>query len=324
MKRIWQIVILIGMSMSFQKGFGQFGMEEWPIGVIPIQYNPSFAGSMNDPRVSSNVSYSGSSSYNSLNVNIAYDQIVPALRSGIGVAVQKGTASQSNSLAGVEGAGNTDFSFAFAPKFSVLEKLSFKGKYSFSPSLGLEYSETNFRPIDDTISSSFTRYPSRKFLSSQVGLLFNSRKSYIGFSLKFLHKHSAPPNMIYPSVYTTLQLGHTFQKKPDSKFSFTPELTVVTFGLPNLNPSKTSFWRIQYILRFRYDSFLFGIAEDPRSPQFHLGWQGKSWRIMTFHHIENHERRTRSGGYITKDSYTGHLAFRYIFNQKNNAAMPIY
>jgi hypothetical protein len=74
--------------------------QDAPLGALPTQFNPAFAGEAGSPRISSSFVYRtlpeskpvpntqmmASYPYRMFGASTAYDQFVPALRSGVGIA----------------------------------------------------------------------------------------------------------------------------------------------------------------------------------------------------------------------------------------------
>jgi hypothetical protein len=248
--------------------YGQ-GRADIPLGALPMQFNPSFAGQVGGPRFNSNLNYlynsSSSSSTQGANIYASYDQFISAIRSGIGITAGYGYSSLKgygfNTL-GNYTSGGANVSVAIAPKFS------FKGKYTLSPSLDFSFGastiEAEFRPPFDTL---FDYLNGNHYgLNSRAGLLFNSNKLYVGYSINLLSRAIGdtpinPAGNVRSGYFESyLQAGYTFQKNSESKFSFTPQLVVEVYR--NMYENKISIRPGSYNLNFRYKEFIWGLNNE--------------------------------------------------------------
>ena len=264
-----------------------------PIGVLPMEYNPSFAGSVGNSRIVSNFTYiepySGSYSSRSgiYEFDLSYDNYFPALRSGIGIVTKVGRYNGTTSYNGIElKIWSTSTELAIAPKISI------NGKYTLSPSISLKYNRF-FSYHTDTWHRSSVRF------YSKFGLLFNASHYYIGYAAEYHYGRSG--------LTTALQFGYTFQKSIDSKFSFTPQL-----ALPIIIGPIYVDWP-SYNLSFRYGSIILGAIsqfEYSYPTGFQVGWQNNGWRILFSNNF--------------KDSYNAYLTLRYIFNHDKKSLYILY
>jgi hypothetical protein len=267
-----------------------------PLGVLPMQFNSSFAGEAHSPRFSSAAAYWD----NNPNPNtctaclphafmaISYDQFVPAIRSGIGITA--GWNGISNENVRTAGYG---FQLAVAPKFSI------QGKYTLSPSLDFSYHESNDSYKSTVHSPAYsTRYEK---IGSRLGFLLNTNRYYVGLSF----------NLVNLATFTSenyrnrtnffrseIQLGYTFQRSDESRFSFTPQLALLfsrfywndRIGLQDIGMNCT----------FRYQQFIWGV----HWLGYHLGWQTERLRLILGNNlIFKHEERANIAS----------VSFRYIF-----------
>lgn len=269
------------LIMSFsQNAFCQY----LPIGILPMEYNPSFAGSVGNSRIVSNFIYKEpyDGYYSSVSglyeFDLSYDNYFPALRSGIGIVTKVGTYD-------VDRYSGIDLKiWATSTELAIAPKISIKGKYTLSPSFSLKYNRFFSYHTDTWHRSSGQFY-------SKFGLLFNASHYYIGYAAEYHYGSSG--------LTTALQFGYTFQKSIDSRFSFTPQ-----FALPILiSPGIYVYWP-SYNLSFRYRSFILGAIsqyEYAYPTGFQVGWQNKSWRILLSNNL--------------KGRHIANLTLRYIFNQ---------
>lgn len=260
-----------------------------PLGALPMQYNGSFAGEAGSPRISSNSGFSSVRStregYYSggFHQHVSFDHFVPALSTGFGVGVH----------------GTQDIRYPYSTwgfYAAVAPKVSLNGKWTLSPSVDLAYDGE--------------KYEAGQW-RSRVGLLVNTSKFYLGYSVAVFDETA-----VYAGVgqrfswqltkYSScLQLGYTFQKSPESDFSFTPQLA---FYIGNrwsdpdgeYGRSWGDFFRA-FHLNFRYRRFLWGV----NNTGIHAGWQTHRLRVTASNGIGLAGR----GGL----GYNGNLSLRYVF-----------
>lgn len=312
MYRILVITLLTGGALYFPKCLAQ------PLGVIPTQYNSSFAGGVNDPRINTDFEYHRQNSINHYAATTSYDQMIPAIRSGVALSTSYYNGGLNTGTLGSKSEGY-QVRLAVAPKFSLRDKSNLKSKFTISPSIDIAYSSfgstllrqpTDYWP-DTVVERNFNVFTSR------LGILMNTRNYYIGYSARLLnfYTHRKNINKGYNSgFYSTLQAGYSFQRKPESKFSVVSEIVVALQTHPDFPgkfKDKTDLYIADYNLRFRYDKLLWGITrgmwritEGIEVPSWQLGYQQDSWRILTTHGFQY--------------GYTGNLSFRYIFKKSDD------
>lgn len=268
-----------------------------PLGVLPMKYNDSFAGSSGKSRVSSNFSFyyekDGHSNTNGSGFYASYDNFFPGIKSGIGINVNRYFHSHSYKSDHFETRFNyvgANISATWAPKISI------KGKYTISPSVNIGYS--SFDIFDS--ESYFYENGIHNGVSGRVGILFNTTYYYVGYTVNLIDPQIIQFFYNY-GFYSILQFGYTFQKVPDSKFSFTPQ-----FALPiksKAYPGDHNIYWPEYNLGFRYQNYLFSIISrlDISFPTgFLLGWQKNAWRVALNSDFAYY--------------YQADLSVRYIFN----------
>lgn len=276
-----------------------------PVGLMPMQYNGSFAGSAGNSRISSSFIFEG---YNdkhgfydlfSLVSQISYDRYYPKLKSGVGITVNNFTHdfTAQNSWGGSWSSKLRLSSI----NLDIAPKLSIKGKYTISPSIRLryygnfiEYTSENI-DLNPSIENGYN-----DGLTSRLGILFNADRYYIGFSFPLFRTTFEDFNWSEFSTY--IQLGYTYQKEESSKFSFTPQLLFDLRAKGNEYDKILN--RVLYNLGVRYGQWLGSlIGEDKFIPiGFQLGWQHNGCRIIAINRF-------------VEGSYSPGLAIRYIFNQ---------
>jgi len=279
MKRVALFFLVLIAIPLYQKTVAQ----DLPIGILPMEYNPSFAGSVGNSRIVSNITYvepyndSQFSTSGIYDFDFSFDNYFPFLRSGIGIVSKIGRYNATNSLGIDLNIWTTSNELSVAPKISI------KGKYTLSPSMSLKYNRLFSYHTESWHKSSGNFY-------SKFGLLLNSSHYYIGYAAEY-HYGS-------PGLTTALQFGYTFQKNLDSKFSFTPQ-----FALPIIINSGIDVYWPSYNLTFRYGSFILGAIsqfEYEYPTGFQLGWQKDGWRVLLSNDLAYR--------------YTANFTLRYIFN----------
>jgi hypothetical protein len=296
---------------------------EAPLGALPMQYNSSFAGEAGGPRFSSSFTLQPRfklGTGHSYELYTAYDQFIPAIRSGIGVMVGRGgtlsssSYSYANQLNKNSVKGNDYLlSVSVAPKFSI------QGKYTLSPSIDFTHMQGNTLVINETEGPSFANSSYSNFQSqywqSRIGLLFNTNKYYIGYSIAVLsrgmlvvddqQKTNSTTTLDTSNSYRSsarflsyLQAGYSFQRTSQSKFSFTPQV-MVRIGNNSSFPYRLGTYRLELVdinLNFKYQQFIFGVNNQG----VHVGWQTDKIRLML------------SNKYAGYRGYVGNLSFRYL------------
>lgn len=233
-----------------------------------MQFNSSFAGEAESPRLNTNISFQGlgTPSEHDFRVWSSYDQFIPAIRSGIGVssyyssrAFESGFfLSGSNQTLSSESQGY-GFALAVAPKFSL------KGKYTLSPSLDFSYGSFSFSQ-NHWPGINGSQEGNGFNIRSRAAILFNTHKWYVGYSVDLLaHRDIRYSNPVAFSdvrgrFNSYWQFGYTFQRSSESKFSFTPQLLFRT-GDAEYFPIERRFryFAITALnLTFRYQKVIWG------------------------------------------------------------------
>ena len=279
-----------------------------PIGILPMEYNPSFAGSVGNSRIVSNLSYYKSSFWNNTNVltagrfDLSYDNYYPSIRSGVGVIFNESYHSQIINDSIISKVWSSSIDLILAPKISI------KGKYTISPSFGIKY--MSHYGWSDRLQNTFS-----DGFAIQSGILLNTSHYYIGYAIEYyfndFHYWNNFRNFDLTSVF---QFGYTFQKSIDSKLSFTPQL-----ALPILiSPGIDVYWP-SYILSFRYKNYILGATsqfEYSYPTGFQLGWQNNGWRILFSNDF------SERNDFLKR--YAANLTLRYIFNHDIKSRNILY
>lgn len=273
--------------------------QNLPIGLMPMHYNSSFAGSVGKSRISSSIDYRSQKEgdwYRShqLGIYASYDKYFPGIRSGIGITVSRNSSSSEMFDYNAEYIFNSNYTNI---SFDVAPKISIKGKCTLSPSLRISYygGEIEFDIPDPD------RYPRieegyREGISTRVGLLFNTDRYFIGYSVHLFS--SEFEGIDFGSFSSTLQAGYTFQRDAESKFSFTPQVVIGLRSPTEFGNNVLTFPSLN--LGFRYGQFLGSLLSmnSDYIPSFQLGWQNNGWRIITSHEFDMIYKPTLSVRYI--------------------------
>ncbi len=294
--------------------FAAYGQQDTnlPLGALPMQYNGSFAGETGSPRINANFGFGfgdghrlGGYYRGVYEQQVSYDQFIPALRTGIGVGVLTNQASYL--LYKYNGQG---FSVAVAPKISL------KGKYTFSPSLSLEYvavrTPTRNVMINDTPRVSYG-HRSRSLIG-RAGFLFNTSKFYAGYSVDVLDNWDFSSDNGWKRSrrlerYSSyLQLGYTFRRSPESPFCITAQVAFYIghggFVYKNTGDRFGIHWFQGYNLTFRHRQFLWGV----NNMGLHAGWQNRRVKLMATNAI------SFEGGFYWH--HAANLSLRYVFRDE--------
>ena len=294
MKNLFITILFCAGIHNVQPAFSQIS----PIGALPMQYNPSFAGTVGNSRVATNISYHFQNKYYSrkgYGLNLSYDNYFPKIRSGIGITAHANGSTNDDDyyITDQQSAG---ISFIIAPKISL------KGKYTISPSLQVSYQ--NFF---QNYNSWYQYYEDGHStgLVGTAGILFNASHYYIGYSIRIFN--SCGLRYRYnDKIHSFLQFGYTFQKSENAKFSFTPQI-----ALPITDESDYLLFWPAYNLSFRYQKYIIGlIGYDYVPTGIQLGWQNNGWRLLLSNEF---------GG-----TYRANLSMRYIFNMDKKSLNILY
>jgi hypothetical protein len=287
-----------------------YGQEQAdvPLGVLPMQYNGSFAGETGSPRLNTLVGWSYNRYFaKNYRTYASYDQFIPALRSGVGLTAGYGRTMYGGERFGRGYAGRgygAYFSAAIAPKFSM------GGKLTLSPSLDLAlYSGGNtFTHPQIQLRQEYRGSTIR----SRVGLLLNTEKFYAGYSVHLVDRFNTYSENDTASLRTAgrterftsyWQFGYTFGRGTESKFSFTPQLVFTTGTRQYARRRFVLFSPADFNLNFRYKKVIWGL----NTTGVHVGWQTDKLRIMLSDNLQ-YVRRQDPG-------YAANLALRYIFKE---------
>jgi hypothetical protein len=309
-----------------------------PVGTLPTYYNGGFAGEAGATRVAS---YNGLSHYSdeigrsvATGSYISVDHFLKKLRSGMGIsAMHAGNSRKVGSISSVN--------LAISPKFS------FKGKYTFSPFADFGYGKYNYKNTFTTHTDSgyvtkvYARYDYNSF-QIRTGFLLNSAKAYFGITVGLLdyatvgYPAFAKRFRFLTNMNYALQAGYTFQRTPESDFSFTPQL-LFSYGRFRFENSQThlkevynSFALTDLNLTFRYKKIIWGLNNDGlmvglQTNRFKLQINNFYFRKtlfkQSFHLSENANLNIFSSS-LRPDTYMGSISLRYIFKKTASLKMP--
>jgi hypothetical protein len=289
---------LFGMALLLSLScYGQWGVN-LPVGVMPMQFNSSFAGEAEALRLNTTFSYYYSKFDQDLQrqqgaaYHASLDKFIPALKSGIGFTVSKVTYTSKSRRSKFEEHETDSDAGSYSLAVAIAPKLSIKGKYTFSPSLDFSYRRYN------RISYFSQDRVQSNWLYSRIGLLFNTQKYYVGYSA-FLIQDYGRQWLPDPGFFSYLQAGYTFQRSPESKFSVTSQLMYLLTDR-DLKDGRVVIWPN---LTFRYSQFMAGINHTG----IHIGFQSEKTRIV----LSSYLWGSREAGPFS----SGNMAVRHIFKE---------
>jgi hypothetical protein len=308
--------------------FTSYG-QTLPMGALPMEYNSSFAGQAGAPRISSNVLYhywQYSSDQSSINKRqntgfvMSYDQFIPAIASGLSVTAMN-YSRHANWGPNSQSARESSRLEAQMVSVAIAPKISIRGKYTLSPSLDFSYNQVTPRNTNSLYEA--YKYP-RSYSQSRAALLFNTNRFYVGYSIYLLNQNIGKVreqlyNEREPNFLSFLQMGYTFRRSEESKFSFTPQLAL-RIGHTSLDQiyaaasTRKNPALVGLNLDFKYNQINWGI----NNTGFHVGWQNQNLRVM----ISGFPEVSYSGARGTSmEGFRSNLSVRYIFNNNKSKSL---
>jgi hypothetical protein len=318
-----KIRILFASCVAASLWSAELMAQRVPAGALPTEYNGGFAGEAGDLRLASFSyldygrfpHYAASSRVLNRGTFISADQFLKKIRSGVGFTI--GRQGDDNRYE------STAMSLSISPKFSV------KGKYTIAPFADVSFSRTHYmqdpviNPADFTLNAWTIR----------TGFLLNTDNAYIGVTSDMFRDFGPAPGRFFPETRLSLQAGYTFQRTPESDFSFTPQV-VLSYEHYDVEDRFTSereiFNNINIVelnLGFRHKKFIAGI----NNTGLMLGYQNSKFKLQVTNFYWEEERpstptrisgntyfRMRSGGMQT---YAGCISLRCIFRKNPTVRM---
>jgi hypothetical protein len=324
--------ILLILLLDGMFSYDAVAQSHW-IGNMPMQFNPSFAGSSGEHRISSLVPYQvltmntpDSIHYDSrtFGADLSYDNFIHQISSGIGFNLSY-TNQQSLRVDGINEKikSREDYHLSdLHAAFTISPKISIQGKYTLAPSIQVRYNyvqrsrfymEPNFSQPGLAARVMEVKEIKNALFSLTAGMLFNTQKLYLGYSV-LLRPIGQP--VLYtltgfsfePRSVHYIQAGYRFQRSSDSKISFTPQLVIrvqsreeirIATFVPNL---------INFT--FRYKNWIAGISNRG----IMAGYQNEKIRIAYVQDL------FPDGSVFLRDPYLqrvqGELSFRIAFPKK--------
>lgn len=247
---------------------------------------------------------------------VSVDHFLRRLRSGVAFTAGR-MAEDQNMLADYQKHSISFGSITISPKVSA------KGKYTFAPFVDFYFGHERDTVAQDHHTAWLHRWNEFRI---KTGFLINSEKAYVGLSAQIFEYTSVPfeetSMKFFQNVKYILQGGCTFQHKPESKYSFTPQFA---FGfarqhltyLTQYYPSLFEDWRANYYydfsLVFRYMKFITGL----NTTGVMLGYQNTRFKLQ----ISNSFWENPSYSSLT---YSGSIGLRYVFRKNETTAIPAF
>jgi hypothetical protein len=264
--------------------------QDIPLGALPMLYNGGFAGDADHARFTTGfgIRKFWFSPTSSTLYFLSYDQFIPKVRTGFGVSLITGhTKTNDPYLSEWNGINSTSIITSISPKFS------FRGKYTLAPFVDFRCANSYYMSAVRDSVSGYSLEPGWN-TSFRGGLLFNSKKGYIGFTLDGFRNNSrpfyefpdglvgisiSPPQTLFQSL--TIQYGYTYQRLPESKFSFTTQLAYIILADHHNAPVQKRSQLFPMVTRYtnftvRYSKFLLSL----NSNGIGLGLQNEKFRVM--------------------------------------------
>jgi len=263
-----------------------------PLGSMPMFYNGGFAGEAGTPRLNVGTTINenwGAGKKHRQFYYSSFDMFIPKVRTGIGISAGYRSTKFPKDYSRFDDTkiiDNTAFLIA-----SLSPKFSYRGKYTFAPFIDFTYVQNNNNFDEPSVNMGYGT-------NSRAGILFNSRKMYIGISIEIFESYMKDYTFIGSadrSLNSNIQLGYSFQKSSESKFSFTPQLVL---GLTKYKNENLHFGLADLSIMFRYQKFIWGLNSNGIA----FGFQGKKFKMVL----------SQSVG---KNFYSGNLSLRYVFKQ---------
>ncbi|GAL83219.1 hypothetical protein MYP_445 [Sporocytophaga myxococcoides] len=306
MKNIYFLFLMIVVVGMCEKTHAQ---SRW-IGIMPMEYNPSFAGNSGGHRSVAFAGYTssegGRKSYKGDDhlfpktstpvLGVSYDNFIPKIASGVGFFASWMHSHERRSRDDLKVSG-------LKTGIVISPKISLKGKYTIAPSLGLtyKYSEGEYW---DLYKSKYEAF------NLSVGLLFNTERFYLGYANYYnpfkgedilLFFEDFKQTKVYGWTYGLIQTGFKYQRTKMSKTSYTLQAVfrireyTTWIGLVN-----------NISLTVKHNKLLFGVtaAEGVMGPIFYtppqdelhvgIGYQTSKFKIFYSQDLINLKFRYRS------------------------------
>jgi hypothetical protein len=274
------VIILVGCVQFVRAQSGY-------IGVLPMQYIPSFAGSTGNARLVTLAGYRNvPSKYYPTNpdnvrekttiTSFSFDHFIPKIASGIGLTFNYlnfnrpqfsvDTIGSMNRLSRVRDSDTLQkYQNAFQTSLVLSPKISLKGKYTIAPALQITHTYLNRSA--NLYHESYRFQDSNNTKDSKLAItgsvLFNAKKYYIGLAVhspgyyfsEFDNYRWGEYLQANPFWFTLIQAGYTYQRKEDSKFSFTPQIVLYSSFARN-----TIIRFMQLTVKLRYKNIIGGVG----------------------------------------------------------------
>ena len=281
---------------------------------MPMYYNPSFAGSKGDDRLSVLTNFKNDKYERGQNNYASYDLLVKKLGSGIGVAVYNFNEVNINTSYSSNSYSTGGIKLAFAPKY-LIKKRDGSVRATFSPSLGVGFSASNVKDYQIEYYSEYHQsngdveeyyYNSRKssyYIFSDVqhnkafetslGLLYNSKYLLLGLTVtKKFFRNDFTDKVYYPDRSDTIRYWNREVPNPgDPEYenwrdSYTFRSIDSTKGKSKISTSyQVANLYLSYTIKYKEKSkfsvtplLQFGVAYVPN---FHRDYHNSDFRIYS-------------------------------------------
>lgn len=262
------------------------------VGIMPMEFNPSFAGNSGENRCVAFGAYTNSRSgfksigpnrykyfrrEDSPTISFSYDNFISKLASGIGFYMSW--------IKSISGTRNIEYPYtnftALKMGINISPKISIRGKYTIAPSIGLNYRYLRYINVPGARIDYLVAFKSDIFYIS-TGLLFNTKNFYIGYTyylgpVPIGDRYRSFDDESYPAdkPYNNIQAGYKYQKNKESKTSYTIQAVISMkrkFDWSDLVNN------VAFV--FKYKKILLGIAH---ADGYNLGIGYQSGRVRFFY-----------------------------------------
>jgi hypothetical protein len=277
-----KIFVVSFLSLAGLLAGTKVNAQDAGVGTLPMMYNGGFAGEAGTSRLASFSSFRRSIFVQRSTLStgrakdygtfLSYDFFLKKIRSGIGVTASH-YYSDDNYIRDFK---NTSVALAISPKFSYNGKFTVApfADFTFIHSTASDYREVSVSPPYEFKTTNYRGI-------ARAGLLVNSDHAYIGLSMEVWQfkgteeptfRFDQPQGVFVRSFNAYLQAGYTFQRNPESKFSFTPQLVIGHHR--NNGDNYTSIRDVS--LCFRYQKLIWGGSRNG----FMVGYQDKRLKLQ--------------------------------------------
>lgn len=298
-------ILLLALAGLF---LPQFLYSQIWLGSLPMHYNPSFAGSSDEIRISTYNSYQRVNPEQDYSEGIrglqaiSGDMFISKISTGIGLNFSYYSPSQMVFFV-------PTVSHLFNAELVVAPKISIKGKFTISPSISLSYYKNSYNYTNSWLADG--NRPDSK-IDYRLGILVNNKRFFAGVAMELgplvekVDNFKATSQVLVTSSYSILHAGYAFKLDKDDNLSLTPQVVLDIFG--------SKYYITDFIptanIMMRYKKLITGVGYA-QNPQVMAGLQTKAFRLMVIKDIVTNSTDTRN----PKPNHVA-LSMRYLIGKK--------